>query len=87
VGSLPAHLEYQQSQPFSFQDSASPLFSKRFANKKVRHTKGIQNGGAYKKVFCSWDICDYKFLYFRRSQLKEEAEWLYGGQIYRYYRK
>jgi len=70
-------------------DHKSPhsKIAKRFANKKARHTKGIQNGGAYKKVFCSWDICDYKFLCFRRSQVEKEAERLYGGQIYKYYRK
>ena len=42
--------------------------SKKFANKKVRHTKDLPNGGAFKKVFCSYDICDYKFF-----QTKEEA--------------
>jgi hypothetical protein len=34
---------------------------KRMANKKVRHTKDIPDGGAFKKVFCSYDICDWKF--------------------------
>jgi len=44
-------------------DHKSPRskIAKRFANKKARNTKGIQNGGAYKQVFCSWDICDSKF--------------------------
>ncbi len=32
---------------------------KRFANKKVRKMKTFAvNGNAYKKLFCSWDICD-----------------------------
>jgi len=34
---------------------------KRYANKKVRHTEGDFKGGAYKKLFCSYDISDYAF--------------------------
>ena len=34
---------------------------KRYANKKVRKTKGSFHGNEYKKLFCSYDICDYKF--------------------------
>ena len=41
---------------------------KKFANKKVRHTEDLPSGGAFKKVFCSYDICDFKFF-----QTKEEA--------------
>lgn len=33
--------------------------SKKFANKKVRNTEDIPNGGAYKKVSESWDIHDF----------------------------
>lgn len=36
-------------------------YMKRKANKVVRHTKNIQNGSGYKKCFCSYDICDWKF--------------------------
>ncbi|HAH17786.1 MAG TPA: hypothetical protein DCL29_02025 [Eubacterium sp.] len=36
---------------------------KKYANKKVRHTKDIPNGKAYKKVFESWDICDYCWIW------------------------
>ena len=33
---------------------------KKFANRKVRNYKGeIPNGKAYKKIYNSWDICDY----------------------------
>lgn len=33
---------------------------KKFANKRVRNYKGeIPNGKAYKKIYNSWDICDY----------------------------
>jgi len=33
------------------------------ANKRVRMTKDVANGKSYKKIFESWDISDYKFLY------------------------
>jgi len=36
-------------------------FYKRLANKAVRRTKNIVNGGTYRKVYCSWMICDFKF--------------------------
>lgn len=32
--------------------------AKRLANKRVRRTKDVPNGSAYKKLFESWDICD-----------------------------
>lgn len=35
-------------------------FYKRQANKKVRKTD-CSNGKFYKKVFESWDMCDWKF--------------------------
>lgn len=35
---------------------------KRFANKTIRQSKkSIPNGKGYKKLFCSYNICDYKF--------------------------
>ena len=59
---------------------------KRFANKKVRRTENIPNGGAYKKLYCSYDICDYKFLYFSRVEVCEYLE-LFDGKIYKLYQK
>ena len=34
---------------------------KHFANKRVRRTRGIPNGKAYRKVYNSYDICDYRW--------------------------
>lgn len=34
-------------------------YSKRQANKKARRSD-IPSGGAFKKVFQSWDICDFR---------------------------
>lgn len=33
--------------------------TKRFANQKVRNTNDIPNGKAYRKLFPTWDICEY----------------------------
>ena len=42
---------------------------KRMANKAVRRYEGaIPDGGAYKKIFCSWEISDYEFDYAHRRQ-------------------
>lgn len=35
--------------------------AKRRANSKVKSEDDIANGGSYKKVSNSWDICDWKF--------------------------
>jgi hypothetical protein len=41
-------------------------FNKRQANKRVRKDWTLAGGGAYRKCFESWDICDYRFLFFSR---------------------
>ena len=36
---------------------------KKYANRYVRRNYlAVPSGMAYKKLFCSWIICDYKFL-------------------------
>lgn len=42
---------------------------KKFANKKVRHTKNIPNGKAYKKVFESWEISDWNWIWTRQEAI------------------
>ncbi len=38
--------------------------AKQYANRYVRRKYlEVPSGKAYKKLFSSWDICDYKFLY------------------------
>lgn len=45
------------------QDSAGVRkLARRLANRKVRRQKDLASGGAYKRVYESWNICDYKFL-------------------------
>ncbi|UCF98550.1 MAG: hypothetical protein JSV89_03205 [Spirochaetaceae bacterium] len=57
-------------------DHRSPhsKIAERLTNKKVRHTESFPNGGAYKKIFCSWETYDYEFLYFHRSQVDREDD-------------
>lgn len=43
---------------------------KRLASKKVRNTLELSNGSMYKKVYCSYDICDFKFLEFNDGVAK-----------------
>ena len=55
-------------------------FSKRLANKQVRKVLDIPNGGAFRKVFETWNICDYRELHFERQlrfdeYLQEWASW------------
>ena len=43
-------------------------WGKRQANRKFRHTlDNVSNGKYYRKVYSSWDICDYKFVAFTRK--------------------
>ena len=37
--------------------------AKRTANRKVRHTKEIADGGSYRKIYEQYNICDWKFLH------------------------
>jgi hypothetical protein len=34
-------------------------WAKRQANKRVRRCKNLQDGCRYKKIYNSWNICDY----------------------------
>jgi hypothetical protein len=35
--------------------------AKRLATRRVRHAKFVDDSGYYKKLYNSWDICDFKF--------------------------
>ena len=51
-------------------DSAS-RYMKKYANKKVRRTKNIPNGKAYKKVFESWEISDWNWIWTKNEAIHE----------------
>jgi hypothetical protein len=46
-------------------------FFKNQANRRVRKDWGIPNGKAYRKVYDSWSICDYRFLFFTKEEVDE----------------
>ena len=55
--------------------------SKRFANKAVRRTKDIPNGGSYKKCFESYNICDWCYIWTKQDAIDDWNE-----SLYHYYR-
>jgi hypothetical protein len=57
-------------------------FAKRQANKKVRRYKGdLPNGKGYRKLYCPWNICDWKFLYHTYDRFLDRG-WT-AGQWYK----
>lgn len=46
-------------------------YVKRFANKRVRHTLDIPNGGSYKKCFESWNISDWCWIWTKDQAIKD----------------
>jgi hypothetical protein len=46
--------------------------AKRYSNKRVRQTKDIPNGRAFRKVADTWNICDYRWLHFERPERFED---------------
>ena len=42
---------------------------KRFANKAVRRTEDIPNGGSYKKCFESWEISDWGYIWTKQDAI------------------
>ena len=49
-----------KSYKFPMYKLKNDTFFKRLANSEVRKHAVLPNGKSYKKVFNSWDICDYK---------------------------
>lgn len=48
-------------------------FQKRLANKRVRKDWTIQNGRSYRKVSCSYDICDWANHYWSLAYIHAKA--------------
>jgi len=44
---------------------------KKLSNRRVRYSKIISNGGFYKKLYESWNICDYKNYWYSRHSFWE----------------
>lgn len=67
-------------------------FGKRQANKCIRNlpiNEDIPNGRAYKKYYCSWNICDYKCVEFKEWVIQKwyanQKDKLYGVRNYTHY--
>lgn len=50
---------------------------KQEASRAVRRQKEIPNGNGYRKIYCSWDISDYKFI---KSKAEFKQEWDSGDE-------
>ena len=53
-------------------------YEKRFANKKVRKTNNVPSGGGYRKIYCSWEISDYCWIWTKEQAIQEWEE----GNVY-----
>jgi len=50
-------------------------YGKRMANKRVRNYEGhLSDGMSYKRLFDSWNIYDYNFGYWDRSEYLKDKE-------------
>jgi len=57
---------------------------KQIANRAVRKQKDIPNGGSYKKVYCSWNISDWRFM---KTEADLRREWDSGDEyLHRMYK-
>lgn len=64
----------------SFTNSGSNgrRFAKREANAKVRNTPDIPDGCTYRKVYCSYNICDYRSIYYTEAGYRRYIEKLWA---------
>lgn len=54
---------------------------KKFANHKVRRSKDVPNGKAYRKFYNSYDISDFKYTQSKKSFLKR---WEHRHDVHRW---
>ncbi|MBQ5311342.1 MAG: hypothetical protein ILP19_04805 [Oscillospiraceae bacterium] len=57
-------------------------FCKSQANRRVRRTSDIAGGGSYRKVYDSWDICDWRCIESEEDFMRDFERDLHG-----YYRR
>jgi len=50
---------------------------KQIANRAVRNQEVVPNGGSYKKVYCSWNISDYRLI---KTEAELKREWDSGAE-------
>ena len=62
-------------------------WEKRQAAKAVRRTPDVPSGKAYRKCYETYNIHDYKFLFWSDAEIKRVIDTYYDGQIYVAYMK
>ena len=63
-----------------YNGSKRKQFFKNYANRVVRKSKDVPNGKAYKRFFCSYDICDYKWYADIKDEFYKREFWKYTGK-------
>ena len=61
-----------------YKGSKCRQFFKNQANKLIRRSKNVPDGGSYRKFFDSWNICDYKWKLDPSDKLFKEKPWIYN---------
>lgn len=63
---------YKKSPVCTDHNTPGTRWAKRQAAKAVRrYNDCIDDGKSYRKVYCSWNICDYRFYQTRKQAIKE----------------
>jgi hypothetical protein len=65
---------YYKYPSFSSDGPNHRRYAKRQANKKVRRTKNIPNGCAYRKVYNPWNIVDFRWVYYTKIEIFDSIE-------------
>jgi hypothetical protein len=47
----------------------------------------LPSGGGYKKAYCPWDICDWKWIFHSEHEVREHLEKDYASKRYFYFMK
>lgn len=61
--------------PVSKDSSTYSKFCKKKSNKRVRRIPDIPNGNSYKKVWDSWDICDWRHYSTKKSFINRKKKY------------
>lgn len=63
---------YKKSPAWTEQTTPNSIWAKRKAAKAVRRfADDISSGKWYRKLYCSWDICDYRFYKTKQQAILE----------------
>jgi len=68
--------------------SKSKRYYKRQSSKKVRrYNKELSNGNEYRKLYNSYDICDWTYLFYSKHEVLDYIKFNLKDKLYRYYIK